>query len=265
MQISDLRRCVRNQYLSGDIMKTYSMKQNKKVILQGFRDGIPIGLGYFAVAFSLGIAAKNAGLTPFQAFLTSDLCHASAGEYAGFTVIAAAASFLEMATITLIANARYLLMSCAMSQRIDPKMPFLHRLVMSFYITDELFGIAIARPGYLNPWYTYGAVLFASPCWAVGTALGAIAGNLLPLRFVSAFSVALYGMFLAIFIPPARKDKVILGIVVLCFLLSGAASYLPITAALSEGTRTILLTLLISAGAALLFPRKQSQEVTTHE
>jgi len=246
-------------------MKTYSIKQNKQAILQGFRDGIPIGLGYFAVAFSLGLAAKNAGLTPFQAFLTSALCHASAGEYAGFTVIAAAASFLEMATITLIANARYLLMSCAMSQRIDPKMPFLHRLVMSFYITDELFGISIARPGYLNPWYTYGAVLFASPCWAVGTALGAIAGNLLPLRFVSAFSVALYGMFLAIFIPPARKDKVILGIVALCFLLSGAASYLPITAALSEGTRTILLTLLISAGAALLFPRKQSQEVTAHE
>lgn len=245
-------------------MKTYSMKQNKNAILQGFRDGIPIGLGYFAVAFSLGIAAKNAGLTPFQAFLTSALCHASAGEYAGFTVIAAAASFLEMATITLIANARYLLMSCAMSQRIDPSMPFFHRLVMSFYITDELFGIAIAKPGYLNPWYTYGAVLFASPCWAVGTALGAIAGNLLPLRLVSAFSVALYGMFLAIFIPPARKDKVILGIVVLCFALSGLTAYLPVTASLSEGTRTIILTLIISAGAALLFPRKQ-EEVADHE
>ena len=246
-------------------MNAYSIKQNKTAVLQGFRDGIPIGLGYFAVAFSLGIAAKNAGLTPFQAFLTSALCHASAGEYAGFTVIAAAASFLEMATITLIANARYLLMSCAMSQRIDPDMPFLHRLVMSFYITDELFGIAIARPGYLNPWYTYGAVLFASPCWVVGTALGAIAGNLLPLRLVSAFSVALYGMFLAIFIPPARKDKVILGIVVLCFALSGLAAYLPATAALSEGTRTIVLTLVISAGAALLFPKKQDEEVAAHE
>ena len=246
-------------------MKTTSIKQNKTALLQGFRDGIPIGLGYFAVAFSLGIAAKNAGLTPFQAFLTSALCHASAGEYAGFTVIAAAASFLEIATITLIANARYLLMSCAMSQRIDPKMPFFHRLAMSFYITDELFGIAIARPGYLNPWYTYGAVLFASPCWAVGTALGAIAGNLLPLRLVSAFSVALYGMFLAIFIPPARKDKVILGIVVLCFLLSGLAAYLPVTASLSEGTRTIILTLVISAGAALLFPHTPEEEVTAHE
>ena len=246
-------------------MKTYSINQNKSTILQGFRDGIPIGLGYFAVAFSLGIASKNAGLTPFQAFLTSALCHASAGEYAGFTVIAAAASFLEMATITLIANARYLLMSCAMSQRIDSKMPFFHRLIMSFFITDELFGIAIARPGYLNPWYSYGAILFASPCWAVGTALGAIAGNLLPLRIVSAFSVALYGMFLAIFIPPARKDKVILGIVVLCFTLSGLAAYLPITAALSEGTRTIILTLVISAGAAFLFPRKPNKEVTAHE
>jgi len=246
-------------------MKTnYSIKQNKSVILQGFRDGIPIGLGYFAVAFSLGIAAKNAGLTPFQAFLTSALCHASAGEYAGFTVIAAAASFLEMATITLIANARYLLMSCAMSQRINPDMPFFHRLIMSFFITDELFGIAIARPGHLNPWYTYGAVLFASPCWAVGTALGALAGNLLPERFVSAFSVALYGMFLAIFIPPARKDKVILGIVVLCFVCSGLAAYLPFTASLSEGTRTIILTLIISAGAALLFPRK-TEEVPENE
>lgn len=245
-------------------MKTYSLQQNKSTILQGLRDGIPIGLGYFAVAFSLGIAAKNAGLTPFQAFLTSALCHASAGEYAGFTVIAAAASFLEIATITLIANARYLLMSCAMSQRIDPKMPFLHRLIMSFYITDELFGIAIARPGYLNPWYTYGAVLFASPCWAIGTALGALAGNLLPLRLVSAFSVALYGMFLAIFIPPVRKNKVILGIVILCFAASGLATYLPVISEWSEGTRTIILTLVISAGAAILFPRK-TEEVPANE
>ena len=246
-------------------MKTYSIKQNKTAILHGFKDGIPIGLGYFAVAFSLGIAAKNAGLTPFQAFITSALCHASAGEYAGFTVIAAAASFLEMATITLIANARYLLMSCAMSQRIDPQMPFFHRLVMSFFITDELFGIAIARPGHLNPWYSYGAILFASPCWAVGTALGAVAGNLLPLRLVSAFSVALYGMFLAIFIPPARQNKVILGIVVLCFICSGLASVLPVISTWSEGTRTIILTLIISAGAALLFPRKTDGEVPVHE
>lgn len=246
-------------------MKTYSVKQNKTALLQGFRDGIPIGLGYFAVAFSLGIAAKNAGLTPFQAFLASALCHASTGEYAGFTVIAAAASFLEIATITLIANARYLLMSCAMSQRIDPKMPFFHRFIMSFYITDELFGIAIARPGYLNPWYTYGAVLFASPCWAVGTALGALAGNLLPLRLVSAFSVALYGMFLAIFIPPARKNRVILGIVILCFAASGLASFLPVVSDWSEGTRTILLTLIISAGAALLFPRSEEEEEQDHE
>ncbi len=165
---------------------TYSFKHNKSIFRMGIKDGIPIGLGYLAVSFSLGIAAKNAGLTPFQAFLSSALCNASAGEYAGFTLIAASAAFLEVALVTLIANARYLLMSCAMSQRIDPDMPFFHRFFLGFYITDELFGIAIARPGYLNPWYTYGAVLFASPCWAVGTALGALAGNLLPLRLVSA-------------------------------------------------------------------------------
>ena len=250
-----------------DSQKTYNFKlqTTSNAFKSGMKDGVPIGLGYLAVSFSLGIMARRVGLTPFQGFLTSLLCNASAGEYAGFTVIGALASYLEMAIAILIANARYLLMSCAMSQRIDPKMPFFHRLIMSFFITDELFGIAIARPGYLNPWYTYGAVLFASPCWAVGTALGAIAGNLLPTRLVSAFSVALYGMFLAIFIPPARKDKVILGIVILCFVCSGLAAYLPATAVLSEGTRTIIMTLIISAGAALLFPRKQDEEVTAHE
>ena len=89
---------------------------NKKVFFEGVRDGIPIGLGYFVVSFTLGIAAKNAGLTPFQGFLTSFLNNASAGEYAAFTVIAADASYLEMAVITLVTNARYLLMSTVLSQ-----------------------------------------------------------------------------------------------------------------------------------------------------
>ena len=115
-------------------------------------DGIPIGLGYLAVSFSLGIAAKNAGLSPAQSFLASMLCNASAGEYAGFTLIAAGAAYLELAIMTLIVNARYLLMSCAMSQRMAPGTPLYHRLFMAFDITYELFGIAIARPGYLNPW-----------------------------------------------------------------------------------------------------------------
>ncbi len=222
---------------------------------EGMRDGVPIGLGYLAVSFSLGIAARNAGLTPFQAFLASLLCNASAGEYAGFTTIVAHAAFLEIALVTLIANARYLLMSCAMSQRMYPGISVWHRLFMAFDITDELFGIAISRPGYLNPYYTYGAVLTAAPCWAFGTALGTVAGNLLPLRLVSAFSVALYGMFLAVIIPPARKDRIVAGLVLLCFLASFGASKLPGLSELSEGTRTILLTVILAAGAALLFPR----------
>jgi len=145
---------------------------NKKCFLQGLRNGIPIGLGYLAVSFSLGIAAKNAGLNAVQSFLTSLLCNASAGEYAGFTLIAASASYIEVAVMMLIVNARYLLMSCAMSQRMNPDTKLHHRLLMSFHVTDELFAIAIARSGYLNPFYSYGAVLSAAPCWAAGTALG---------------------------------------------------------------------------------------------
>ncbi len=240
--------------------KTISTVNNKKALKEGIRDGIPIGLGYLAVSFSLGIAVKKAGMTPIQGFIASMLCNASAGEYAGFTLIAAGATFLEMAVVTLITNARYMLMSCAMSQRLDPKTPLRHRLLMGFYITDELFGIAIARPGYLNPFYTYGAVIVAAPCWAMGTALGTIAGNLLPLRVVSALSVALFGMFLAVIIPPARKSKIVAGIIAVCFGTSFVSTYVPVLSEFSEGTRTIILTVVISVAAAALFPRKADEE-----
>lgn len=238
---------------------------NKKAFREGIIAGIPIGLGYLAVSFSLGITAKNAGLSPFQGFLASILCTASAGEYAGFTLIAAVATYLEIAVVTLITNARYLLMSCALSQRLAPGMPFYHRMLMAYTLTDELFGISIARPGYLNPYYSYGAVLVAAPCWSIGTALGVIAGNLLPLRLVSAFNVALYGMFLAAIIPPAKKDKIVAGLIVICFAASYGAAYLPVLSQMSDGTRTILLTVILSSAAAILFPRDVNKEESDNE
>lgn len=232
----------------------------KVVFKSGMKAGIPIGLGYLAVSFSLGIMARKVGLTPFQGFLASFLCNASAGEYAGFTIIAAGATYLEMAIAILIANARYLLMSCSMSQRMESGLTLRHRLLMAFCITDEIFAISIARPGWLNPYYTYGAMVITIPCWAVGTALGVIAGNLMPLRLVSAFSVALYGMFLAVIIPQAKKDKVIAGVIVICFIVSYVATYIPFFKDLSDGTKTIIFTVVISAIAAILFPRNTEKE-----
>ena len=220
-------------------------KFSRKIFCDGMRDGFPIALGYFAVSFSLGIAARHAGFTPMQGFLASLLNNASAGEYAAFTLVAA----------------RYLLMSCALAQKFSPGTPFFHRLIIAYDVTDELFGITIARPGILNPYYTYGAILLAAPAWAGGTACGIIAGNALPLRAVSALSVALYGMFLAIIIPPARKSKIVAALVAISFALSFVCNYLPGVSSLSEGTRTILLTVIISGAAAILFPVKQADEI----
>ena len=238
------------------------MKDSKTrtAFFQGVRDGIPIALGYFAVAFSLGIAARNAGLTPFQGFFASTLCVASAGEYALFTMIGAGATYLETAILTLITNARYFLMSCALSQRIDPKMKNSHRYTVGAVVTDEIFGITIARPGFLEPAYNYGAIAVSVPGWAIGTALGILMGNLLPLRVVSALSVALYGMFLAIIIPPAKKEKAVALCVIAGFVLSWLFGALPALAAISPGTRTILLTLAVAGAAALLFPVKEEQD-----
>jgi predicted branched-subunit amino acid permease len=230
------------------------------MLKNGFRDGIPIGLGYFAVAFSLGIVARTAGLSAFQGFLASLFTIASAGEYAAFRLIKENGTYLEMAVLILVTNGRYLLMSCALSQRVDSKMGIGHRIGMGFFITDEIFGVSIAQKGTLRPSYTYGAALASVPLWAIGTSCGIIAGNLLPEMVVAALSVSLYGMFLAIIIPPAKKDKIIAGAIIFCFAASFASTYLPLLKNLSEGNRVIILTVVIAAALAILFPVKDEKE-----
>lgn len=231
-------------------------KNRKKELLEGIKDGIPIAAGYFAVSFSLGIAAKNAGLSAVQGFLASALNNASAGEYVGFVLIAADASYIELAVMTLITNARYFLMSCALSQKLRPETPLWQRLLLGYDVTDEIFGISIAREGYLNPCYSYGAFIPAIPGWAFGTMFGIIAGNVLPPRIVSALSVALYGMFIAIIIPPSKKNRTVALLVAISFAASLLATALPVISTASDGTRTIILTLAISAAAALISPVK---------
>ena len=231
-----------------------------KWYLKGLRDGIPIMLGYFAVAIALGINARGAGMTALQATVASLLNNASAGEYVGFTLIAAGASYIEMFVMEAIANARYLLMSTALSQRLSESVPLVQRLLLGFVVTDEIFGASVSVEGNIRPAYPYGLFTVATVGWAAGTCVGVLLGNVLPVRVVSALSVALFGMFIAIFIPPAKKDKVVAVLVVLSFALSFLFSRLGPLSSIPEGIRTIILTVALSLGAALLFPRKEAAD-----
>lgn len=223
-------------------------------ILEGLRDGTPIALGYFAVAFSLGIIAKGAGLTAAMGFVSSFFTRASAGEYGVYTLIAVNAIYVEIIAMCLVTNLRYMLMSAALSQKIAPGTSWLHRILMACCITDEIFGISIAHRGYTPPAYTYSAALISTLFWASGCAAGIVAGGMLPASIVSALSVALYGMFLAIIMPPSRRDSNVLLAVVVSFVLSGLCAVAPVVCEWSGGTRTIVLTILISAIVAWLKP-----------
>lgn len=235
-------------------------QSNRTWFKNGVRDGMPIALGYLAVSFTLGIAARNIGLTPFQAMLASLTNNASAGEFAGFTLIAAGASYWELAVMTLITNARYLLMSCSLSQKLAQETTLPHRLLIGYDVTDEIFGISIAVPEKLNPCYNYGAMAVAIPGWALGTLLGAAMGNVLPARVVSALSVGLYGMFIAIIIPPSRQNRVIGGLVVLSMAASWLVSSVSLFDFISPGMKIISLTVLIAGAAAVLFPVREEEE-----
>lgn len=232
----------------------------KKIFIEGVRDGIPIALGYYAVAFSLGIIAKKVGLTWGEGFIGSLFTRASAGEYGAYSVMGEGLGIMDgistLIIMCLITNLRYLLMGASLSQRIDEKMPMMKRILIGICITDEIFGISIARKGQLSPAYPLGATVIAGLFWAAGTASGIIAGGALPTNVVSALSVALYGMFIAIIIPPSKNDKTVLGAVAASFLLSWVCSAMPFISGLSSGTRTIVLTILISSVVAIIKPVK---------
>ena len=217
-------------------------QKNKYYYLKGIKNGMPICLGYLAVSFTLGITARNAGMTAWQAMLTSLACNASAGQYAGFTVIAAGGSYFEMILMELVANARYLLMSCSLSQKFSSETGLLHRMLVGYDVTDEIFGVAVSEPGKLNPFYNYGMMTVAIPGWSLGTFFGVIMGNILPANIVSALSVGLYGVFLAIMVS------------------SYIFSRLPVISNISSGIRTIILTVVIAGIAAVLFPVKEEDE-----
>lgn len=227
--------------------------------------GIPISIGYFAVAIALGISAKKAGIGVFEASITSLLINASAGEYAGFTLIAAGATYLEVTFMEAVANARYLLMSTALSQRLEPGTKLWQRLLLGFTVTDEIFGVSIGLDGPVSPFFTYGTFIVATAGWTSGTFFGALLGEILPANVVTALGVGLFGMFVSIFIPEAKKNKVVALLILVSFAVSFAFAKLPLVSQIPEGIRVILITLVISVAAALLFPIKEKKEESDNE
>ena len=236
------------------------MESKGKQFIRGCHDGIPIALGYLAVSFSFGIQALRAGLTVGQSVMMSLLNVTSAGQFASLSVIQALGSYVELALSQLIINLRYCLMSASLSQKLDRKERFFHRFFMAYGVTDEVFALSVSVEGTLSPFYTYGQMAVAIPGWALGTMLGAIAGNILPARVLSALGVALYAMFCAIILPPAKKNRVLVWVILTAMALSAAFAFLPYLKTISSGTRVIILTVLIAAAAAKLRPIKEESK-----
>lgn len=230
------------------------MMTHRDTYLRGMREGIPVMLGYFVVAITIGIAARKANLTVDQAAVMSLTNLTSAGEFASFAIIAAGAPYLEMLISQAVINLRYCLMSCALSQKVDTNMPFYHRLIMACGITDEIFGLSISQKGKLDPWYTYGVMTVAIPGWTLGTVAGILSTGALPASVLNAMNMAIYGMFIAVFMPAARDNRILLPIIFVSMGASAVFHMLPVFDFISSGMKIIILTLVISLAAAVLFP-----------
>lgn len=226
----------------------------ENTFMAGVVDGIPIGLGYLSVSFTFGIMAESMGIPFVWTLLISMTNLTSAGQLAGIGVIAAHGSYAEIALTQLIINMRYALMSLSLSQKLDRSFNLMNRLAVSFGITDEIFALAASKEHDIGAKYMYGLILIPYIGWASGTALGALAGGLLPEIISNALGIALYGMFVAIVVPTARRRPRLLVVVGIAAGLSCLIRYLPALSFISSGFSVIICTLAAAAVGALLFP-----------
>lgn len=222
--------------------------------LNGARLSMPIAIGYIPVSFSFGMLAIKGGLSVWAALIISMTNLTSAGQFAGMNLIAAGAGLAEIGITTFVINIRYMLMSLALSQKIE-KLPFAKRALVSFGITDEIFTVASTTPKKLTFSFMMGLIAVPYVGWALGTFLGAFTNNLLPPSVISAMGITLYAMFLAIFIPASRKDRGILAVLIFAVTVSCALYYF--CAWLSSGWATIIAAIAASALGALFFPKKE--------
>lgn len=226
----------------------------------GLRDGLPIGLGYLSVSFGFGISAVGEGIRVLEALIISMTNLTSAGQLAGVTVIVALGTLLEMALTQLVINLRYSLMGITLTQRLDNRCSTPHRLLMSFGITDEIFAVAASKPYPVGPSYFYGLMTLPYVGWAGGTLLGALAGNLLPDRFRLALGIMIYAMFIAIILPPMKRDKGVLAVVLVAALLSCCIAFLPFLQWISAGFSIILCAVVAAVIMALICPIKDGED-----
>lgn len=227
--------------------------------IRGLKNGIPIALGYFAVSFTFGIKAVNTGLPIWMCVLISISNLASAGQFAGITMIFSHCSYIEVALTTLVINIRYALMSLAFSQKLS-KQRFFHRFLYGNALTDEIFAVSIAHEKEIKPLYMYGIMILPIIGWSLGTGLGAFASNIMPEYVSKAMELGLYAMFIAIIVPPARKEKSVLVVILIAVLLSVIMYYIPFFSFISVGFQVVIATIIAAAIGAVLFPIKNEEE-----
>lgn len=230
----------------------------KPHFLTGVSHGIPICLGYLSVSFGFGITAAASGLSTIEASIISASNLTSAGQAAGVGIIEAGGTLLEMILVQITINIRYALMGLSLSQNLDKKFTAPHRLLASYGITDEIFAVCSSQKKPLTPSYMYGIILISMLGWVIGTFLGASAGQLLPSSISSALGIVLYGMFIAIVVPPSRKNKSILFVTLCAAALSLLFRY--VLTAVSSGFAVIICAIAAAAICALLFPVKDDEE-----
>jgi len=233
----------------------------KENYLLGLKKAIPVAIAYLAVSFTFGLAARRIDLPLWFASLLSATNLTSAGQFTGIELLRLGAGYLELSLAVFVINLRYALMSFSLSQQVTIRIKPATRFAMSLFLTDEVFALASEKGSAVTPAYYFGLSTLPYLGWQLGTLAGYLLGGVFPASVIAAAGIAIYCMYIAIFLPPMKKHKGIAVAVLAGAAISCGLYYIPYLNKIPMGFRVILAAVVATVAAAALFPRTDEKEI----
>lgn len=203
-----------------------------KTVKTAFLDSLPVMTGYVFLGFGFGILMHKNGYGLLWSLAMSLFIYAGSMQYVAVTLMTSGASFLSAALTTLVVNARHLFYGISMVDAYKGtgrKKPYL-----IFALTDETYSLVSKNQipdGVDHHSYCFLVSLFDHAYWVTGTALGALAGSLIPINY-EGIEFVLTALFVTIFVEQwlsvrdHRPALIGIGASVICLLLFGKDLFL---------------------------------------
>ena len=154
-----------------------SKAESRARLREGVRRGVPFAIAGGLLAISFGVVARQAGLSPVEAIVMSAIVYAGSAQFTAIAILGQGGGVGAAVGAAALINSRFLPMGVALA----PSLPGgpLKRVAQGQAIVDASWVLAARPDGTFDRWILFGSSATQYVTWVGGTAIGALAGDLL--------------------------------------------------------------------------------------